>query len=117
MPVKMQPTSVIKANLGIEPNGKVQKFFTHTCRIHNDKYVPFDTGVLAGTTTEETNCYIYEQLYAHYVYGGISKNGKPLNYHTDKHPLAGPYWDKRMVSAEMQDIVKEVQDFFDRGGK
>ena len=26
MPVKMQPTSVIKANLGIEPNGRVQKF-------------------------------------------------------------------------------------------
>lgn len=117
MPVKMQPTSVIKARLGIEPNGRVHKFFTHTCRIHNDKYVPFDTGVLAGTVTEETNCYIYEQPYAHYVYVGISKNGKPLNYHTDKHPLAGRYWDKRMVSAEMQDIVKEVQDFIDRGGK
>ena len=117
MPVKMQPTSVIKARLGIEPNGKVHKFFTHTCRIHNDKYIPFDTGVLAGTVTEETNCYIYEQPYAHYVYEGISKNGKPLNYHTDKHPLAGRHWDKRMVSAEMQDIVKEVQDFIDRGGK
>ena len=39
MPVKMQPTSVIKARLGIEPNGRVHKFFTHTCRIHNDKYV------------------------------------------------------------------------------
>lgn len=117
MPVKMQPTSVIKARLGIEPNGKVHKFFTHTCRIHNDKYVPFDTGTLADTVTEETNCYIYEQPYAHYVYEGISKNGKPLNYHTDKHPLAGSHWDKRMVSAEMQDIVKEVQDFIDRGGK
>ena len=117
MPVKMQPTSVIKANLGIEPNGRVQKFFTNTCRIHNDKYVPFDTGVLAGTVTEETNCYIYEQPYAHYVYEGISKNGKPLNYHTDKDPLAGSHWDKRMVSAEMQDIVKEVQDFINRGGK
>ena len=67
--------------------------------------------------SEETNCYIYEQPYAHYVYEGISKNGKPLNYHTDKHPLAGSHWDKRMVSAEMQDIVKEVQDFIDRGGK
>ena len=117
MPVKMQPTSVIKARLGIEPNGRAHKFFTHTCRIHNDKYVPFDTGVLAGTVTEETNCYIYEQPYSHYVYEGISKNGKPLNYHTDKHPLAGRHWDKRMVSAEMQDIVKEVQDFIDRGGK
>ena len=31
MPVKMQPVSVIKANLGIEPNGRVQKFFTNEC--------------------------------------------------------------------------------------
>ena len=23
----------------------------------------------------------------------------------------GPYWDKRMKSAEMQDVVKEVQDY------
>ena len=117
MPVKIQPTSVIKANLGIEPNGKVQKFFVHTCRIHNDKYVPFDTGTLADTVTEEKNSYIYEQPYAHYVYEGISKNGKPLKYNTDKHAYAGSYWDKRMVSAEMQDIVKEVQNFINKGGK
>lgn len=125
MPVKMQPTSVIKANLGIEPNGKVHKFFTQTCAIHMDKYVPFDTGILAGTVVKgnvTTNNVtddqiIYDQEYAHYVYEGISKNGNPLNYHTDKHPLAGRHWDKRMVSAEMQDIVKEVQDFIDRGGK
>lgn len=125
MPVKMQPTSVIKANLGIEPNGKVQKFFTQTCAIHMDKYVPFDTGILAGTvvkgnvTTSNVtdDQIIYDQEYAHYVYEGISKNGKPLVYHTDKHPYAGKHWDKRMVSAEMQDIVKEVQDFIDKGGK
>ena len=28
-----------------------------------------------------------------------------------------PYWDKRMVSAEMNDVVKEVQAFIDKGGK
>ena len=117
MPVKMKPISVIKARLGIEPNGKVQKFFTNTCYRYMDKYVPKDTGALRETVTIDSNSITYEQPYAHYVYEGISKNGKPLNYHTDKHPLAGSHWDKRMVSAEMQDIVKEVQDFIDRGGK
>ena len=124
MPVKMQPTSVIKANLGIDTNGKVQKFFTQTCAIHMDKYVPFDTGTLAetvvknGNTTDNvtTNEIIYDQEYAEIVYKGV-RNGKPLHYQTDKHSLAGPYWDKRMVSAEMQDVVKEVQDYIDKGGK
>lgn len=117
MPVKMRPVSQIKARLGIEPNGKVQKFFTHACRVHMDKYVPFDTGTLATTVREEPDAIIYEQPYARYVYYGVSKSGEPLNYQTDKHEYAGPYWDKRMVSAEMKDVVKEVQDYIDRGAR
>ena len=42
----LKPISEIKANLGIEPNGRVQKFFTNACRNHMDKYVPKDTGML-----------------------------------------------------------------------
>lgn len=33
---------------------------------------------------------------------------------TQRHGT-GPYWDKRMVSAEMQDVIKEVQNFIDKG--
>lgn len=115
MPVKLKPTSVIKARLGLEPNGRVHKKFTHLCRIHMDKYLPFDTGTLATTAYEQPNAVIYEQPYAKVVYYGI-RNGKELNYHTDKHEQAGPYWDRRMVSAEMQDIVQEIQDYVNRGG-
>lgn len=122
--VRMAKINEIEKSLGIEPNGKVQAFFTQTCAIHMDKYVPFDTGALAetvvinGATTNnvKTDKIVYDQEYASVVYGGI-RNGKELHYHTDKHSLAGPYWDRHMVSAEMQDIVKEVQDFVDRGGK
>ena len=113
MPVKLQPTSTIKARLGIEPNGRVQKFFTNTCAKKMDKYVPFDEGNLADYHLE-SDAVVYEQPYARYQYYGLSKNGKPLNYHTDKHPLATSYWDKKMVSAEMDDIVKEVQDYIRR---
>ena len=116
MPVKMQPTSVIKANLGIEPNGKVQKFFTNTCYRYMDKYVPKDNGLLREIVTIDSNSITYEQEYASYQYYGERKDGshKVSNYTT---PGTGPYWDKRMVSAEMQDVVAEVQNYVNKGGK
>lgn len=114
MPVKMQPTSVIKANLGIEPNGRVQKFFTNTCYRYMDKYVPKDTGVLRENVTIDSNSITYEQQYAHAQYIGEVNGGQVVNYTT---PGTGPYWDKRMVSADMQNVVAEVQDFIDKGGK
>ena len=115
MPVKMKPTSTIKARLGLEPNGRVQKFFTNTCYKHMDKYVPLgETGMLRTNVDIQADSITYEQPYAHYQYKGISKSGKPLNYRT---PGTGSYWDKRMVSAEIQDVVKEVQDYVNRGGK
>lgn len=114
MPVKMQPTSVIKANLGIEPNGRVQSYFTERCYTHMDKYVPMDTGDLRRVHTLTSDTITYEQPYAHAQYVGIVNGGEVKNYTT---PGTGPYWDKRMVSAEMQDIVKEIQDFVDKGGK
>ena len=114
MPVKLKPTSQIKARLGIEPNGRVQKFFTNTCYKHMDKYVPKDEGNLRTIVDIESNSITYEMPYARYQYYGIREDGthEVENYTT---PGTGPYWDKRMVSAEMQDVVKEVQDYI--GGK
>lgn len=114
MPVKMQPTSVIKANLGIEPNGKVQKFFTNTCYRYMDKYVPKDNGLLREIVTIDSNSITYEQEYAHAQYIGEVNDKPVVNYTT---PGTGPYWDERMKSADMQNVVAEVQDFIDRGGK
>jgi len=123
--LEMKPTSVIKARLGIQKGGPVHAFFTSSCAKAMDKYVPFDEGNLAGTVIENgeptsnvrVDTITYSQPYARYVYYGISKSGKPLNYQKDKHSYAGPYWDERMWSAEKDDIVKEVQDYIDNGGK
>jgi len=116
MPVKLKPTSVIKARLGLEPNGRVQKFFTNTCYKHMDKYVPQDNGDLRTIVDIQPDSITYEQEYAGYQYYGMRKDGTHVvqNYTT---PGTGPYWDKRMVSAEMQDVVKEVQNYVNRGGK
>lgn len=115
MPVKLQPTSSIKIALGIESNGRVQKFFTNTCYKHMDKYVPMDNGDLRTNVDIQVNSITYEMPYARYQYYGVREDGthKVRKYTT---PGTGPYWDKRMASAESDKIVQEVQDFVNRGG-
>ena len=123
MAVYLKPTSEIITELNLEPKGKVHKFLTNTCAKHNDKYVPFLNGDLArtvildGVPTDnvESDRYTYSQPYAHYVYEGLSINGKKMNYTKEFHPEASPYWDKQMVSAEMDDILDEVQKYI--GGR
>lgn len=111
--MKLKPISTIKAELGIEPNGRVQKYFTARCYQHMDKYVPKDTGNLRENVILDSDSITYQSPYAHAQYAGYTK-GPVLNYTT---PGTGPYWDKRMVSAEIQDVVKECQAFINRGGK
>ncbi len=137
--MKLKPISEIKARLGIEPNGRVQRFFTQTCYNHMDKYVPRDTGDLASNVELSADTITYKSPYAHYQYEGrvMGPNypifqkgvpfpvgyyspprkqytGKNIQYHTAG---TGDHWDKRMVSAEINDVVREVQNFVDRGGR
>ena len=138
----LKPISEIKANLGIEPNGRIQKFFTATCAKHMDKYVPYDEGNLARYKIISSDKILYDQPYAHYMYKGDVmgpnvpiKEGativgwfspkkpkhytvKKLKYNTSKgHDYAGPQWDKRMWSAEGQEVIKEVQNEVNRGSR
>ena len=114
--VQMQPVSVIKARLGINPNGRVQAFFTNTCYKAMDKYVPMDKGNLRSTVDLQTNSITYEMPYARYQYFGVRDDGTHVvqNYTTAG---TGTYWDKRMWSAEKDDIINRVQKYVDRGGR
>ena len=124
--VKMNPDSVIEARLGIEEGGRIHKYFTEQCALHMDKYVPFDSGDLAttvvanskvtGNVSEDT--ITYEQEYAKYQYYGVRKDGshKIVKRKRDMHPLATTYWDRHMVTAEMPQIVADVQKELERGG-
>lgn len=115
MSIQLNPTSVIKSRLGIEPNGRVQKFFTNTCYKHMDKYVPMDEGNLRTIVNINDNSITYEMPYARYQYYGIRQDGThKVNHYTT--PGTGPYWDKRMVSAEMKTVENEVQNYINRGG-
>ena len=136
--MKMKPISQIKADLGINPGGRVQRFFTDTCYKHMDKYVPLgDTGNLRDIIDKGVDYITYEMPYAHYQYIGklyVMDNGKGAYYNSDygfwskpgakktptdidlKHNgITSSYWDKKMVSAEMNDVIKEVQEYVNRG--
>ena len=114
MPVKLNPTSVIKLRLGINPDGPVQYFFTNTCYKHMDKYVPRDYGDLRKNVTITSNSITYESPYASYQYKGMREDGthRVQNYTTAG---TGPYWDKKMWSAEKDIVIEEVQKYVKRG--
>ena len=120
MPLKMQPLSTIKVQLGINDNGRVIKYLTNECKKAMDKYVPFDKGDLARESyIEDGHIIVYEMPYAIYQYRGIREDGthqiNPANRNRSMHPLATSYWDKKMWTAEGSRIVKKVQEHF--GGK
>ena len=112
MAVTIKPTSVIKARLGLEVNGKVQSFFTSACQKHMDKYVPKREGNLRTNIDTQPDRITYKSPYAHAQYVGFTKG--PVRRYTTAG--TGPYWDKRMKSVEMRDVVKEVQEYIN-GGK
>ena len=139
--VELKPVGVIKARLGIEPNGRVQRKFQSLCQQYMDKYVPYRDGNLRrNVDLSNPTQIVYESPYAHYQYEGVlyvMDNGKgayyspeygfwskkgvaktrtntPLNYHTAG---TGDHWDERMKSAEMDSLVNDLQKFVDRGGK
>lgn len=120
MPVELKPTHVIAAKLGIEPGGRIHKYFTERCAEYMDAYVPYDRGILAKYHIEDADKIVYDQEYAKYQYYGQRRDGthviNPENRNRSKHPLATSYWDKKMVTAHMPDIIKEVQEEIKRGG-
>ena len=106
--MKIKPVSTIKADLGINPSGRVQRFFTDTCYNHMYKYVPKKIGNLRNIVSKTAKSITFESPYAHAQYVGIV-NGYPVKHYTTAG--TGAYWDKKMVSAEMQDVVREVQEY------
>ena len=84
----LKPISEIKANLGIEPNGKVQKYFTERCYQHMDKYVPMaDTHQLRENVLIKSDNITYKAPYAHAQYVGIVHGSPVKNYTTPRNRI------------------------------
>lgn len=122
--VYIEPSDKIIKGLNLDESGKLHSFFTNTCALHMDQYVPYDEGFLAGTVVSNgrttsnvtTDEIIYDQEYASYQYFGERQDGshKIVNRTLDKHPLATSYWDKHMWTAERETIEREVENEFKR---
>ena len=85
---------------GMQENGDTQLFLANTCFRRMQKYVPFDTGALASHATVRPGSVTYEEQYAHKQY--TTNKGKGIR---------GKQWDKKMVSAEKELIIKEVEEY------
>ena len=88
---------------GMQENGDTQLFLANTCFRRMQKYVPFDSGALSTTATIKPHKVIYEMPYAHKQY--TTNKGKGIR---------GKYWDKKMVSAEKELIIKEVKAYAEK---
>ena len=113
MEVILKDVETIKKEIGIQEDGPIQAHFTNACYRYMDKYVPKDTGILRRMVILTNDSITYASQYATYQYLGMRDDGthKVMNYTT---PGTGPYWDRQMVSAEKDDLIKEVVDYAKR---
>lgn len=126
--VEMRPVNVILSRIGVDPDGDVQMQTTRIINQRITRYMPFRTGVLATKLKHIKSPTEIEVLgpYARYQYYGKVMVGPPpkvvtnrdLVYTKTKHPLAGPFWDRRMMQAEGKQIAREIQRYVNkRSGK
>ena len=90
----------------MQKGGSAQLFLANECFRRMTKYVPKDTGMLSTTVTVKPGSVTYEQPYAHRQY--TTNKGKGLR---------GKYWDKKMISAEKQLLVRDVQKYVEANKK
>lgn len=116
MPVRINSLDKIKKRLKIDDNGPALAFLVNDCYKRMDKYVPKDEGNLRTIVDIDDHSITYESPYARYQYYGMREDGthKVRNYTT---PGTGPKWDRRMISAEMRYVVKDVENYIKHGGK
>lgn len=115
--VRIHDLDTVKKRLGIDVNGRVQRYFQNECYKYMDKYVPYREGNLRkNVDLGDPTKIVYNMKYAEYQYYGQRKDGTHVvtNYTTAG---TGKYWDRRMMSAEGQDLVNKVQKYINRGGK
>ncbi len=112
-----------------------QKIVDSECLRYMDPYIPYDTGTLAKSavigTVIGSGLIVQNTPYARYLYYGEvygpnipittggevtgfyspahkEPTGRPIQYNTTKHPLAGKMWFERMKQDHLNDIKKAV---------
>lgn len=92
----------------LETDNTLGEQIASTARGRIDKYVPFDTGQLAGTVEVLPWKLIYTRDGVWINYEGIAKSGKPINYTKEHHPLATHHWEQAMIDHEGKEFTDDV---------
>lgn len=121
--VEMKPVNTILTKLGVNHTGDVQMQTTRIINQRITRYMPFRTGALATKLKhiKSPTEIVVLGPYARYQYYGKVMVGPPpkvatdipLRYTRSKNPLAGPFWDRRMMAAEKRQIALEIQRYVD----
>ena len=93
--------------LSLTKGSKVQEYIDNEVLKRCEPYVPKNTGNLIKSGWESTKLgsgnIVYGADYAAAMYYGISKSGKPFNYHNS--PQRGAYWFERMKAQSIPSIL------------
>lgn len=102
--------------LGLNKDGDAQRYWTHEVHRRIVRYMPYRTGVTATKLTQERSSTEIETAapYARKLYNGVSASGRPLNFNRSHNQDAGPFWDRRLVAAEGDQMVADFQTYLDR---
>ena len=135
--VEMNAISKILRDHGVTPDGDVQRFLTLTVSRRIGRYMPHVTGALetkqkyiasptsievvgpqvkylyfgkrmVNAKTGKGPAYIKDVGYRYRKGTKLVPTNEPLNYTKTFNPHAGPFWDRRMMAAEKEEIGEEV---------
>lgn len=136
--IDVSDTATLLKNHGLNPDGRVQAFFTSEVMKKAEPYVPYSAGVLreSARVSEDKCAIIYETPYAHYQWVGelyvdpITKKGafysptygfwsrpdvdkertdRKLSY--NGAPQRGSRWVRRCWINERENIIKSTEAF------
>lgn len=127
----LTPISNIKARIGINDDGRVQKYLTSTIANKMGKYVVGGTsGSVNLLKTLNKDSITYKAPYAHYQYIGkvyidpntgsawAKKGVTKIPTNVDlKHLIGFSYWDRAFWASEKNVVLEELQKYIDRGTK
>lgn len=124
--VEMKPIAQIIESHGVGKNGAVQLKVTNEINRRITRYMPYRASVLSTKSKyiKSPTMIEVDAPYAKYQYFGKAmvgplkgpkvKTNRPLNYNKFYHPLAGPFWDRRLMQAEGKAIAGEVNNYIRR---
>lgn len=119
--IKLPTGKQVIDQLGLGEKGEAQMFHTANVLRRIQRYMPFRTGATIKLTIAQTDIRVPEIVtqapHAVYIYKGLSRSGKPLNYTRTKNPMAGPYWDETVVAFEGEAMAADLQRYLDRRAK